>query len=214
VWREQVRSDLTRVLAAVRPWHLALAERFVAHGWLSDREDYFLLTMEEVGRAVNEPAAAAQLKSIVARTRARLAQEKPLRLPLLMHESTLASQLADARVSGNPQPTAGDDRLHGLCVSPGAATAPVVVMRDPAEFAAMRPGAILVAPATDPSWTPLFTMAAGVIVEVGGMLSHASTVAREYGLPALANVKHATTVLKTGDFVRLEASSGYAERVR
>ena len=56
----------------------------------------------------------------------------------------------------------------------------------------MKRGAILVAPATDPSWTPLFTLASGVIVEVGGMLSHASTIAREYGLPALANVKDAT----------------------
>ena len=65
-------------------------------------------------------------------------------------------------------------------------------MRDPSEFAAMKRGAILVAPATDPSWTPLFTLASGVIVEVGGMLSHASTIAREYGLPALANVKDAT----------------------
>ena len=51
----------------------------------------------------------------------------------------------------------------------------------------MKRGAILVAPATDPSWTPLFTLASGVIVEVGGVLSHASTIAREYGLPALAN---------------------------
>ena len=84
----------------------------------------------------------------------------------------------------------------------------VVVMRDPAEFAAMKRGAILVAPATDPSWTPLFTLASGVIVEVGGMLSHASTIAREYGLPALANVKNATRLLKTGDRVRLDASGG------
>ena len=85
-------------------------------------------------------------------------------------------------------------------------------MRDPGEFAAMKRGAILVATATDPSWTPLFTLASGVIVEVGGMLSHASTIAREYGLPALANVKHATRVLKTGDRVLLDASNGRVVR--
>ena len=72
----------------------------------------------------------------------------------------------------------------------------------------MKPGAILVTRATDPSWTPLFTLASGVIVEVGGMLSHASTIAREYGLPALANVKDATRLLKTGDRVTLDASAG------
>jgi pyruvate,water dikinase len=86
--------------------------------------------------------------------------------------------------------------------------AEVVVMRDPGEFKTMKPGAILVTRATDPSWTPLFTLASGVIVEVGGMLSHASTIAREYGLPALANVKNATTILETGDRVRLDASGG------
>ena len=85
-------------------------------------------------------------------------------------------------------------------------------MRDPSEFAAMKRGAILVAPATDPSWTPLFTLASGVIVEVGGVLSHASTIAREYGLPALANVKHATRLLKTGDRVLLDASGGRVVR--
>ena len=90
----------------------------------------------------------------------------------------------------------------------------VVVLREPGEFARMKRGAILVAPATDPSWTPLFTLACGVIVEVGGMLSHASTIAREYGLPALANVKNATRRLKDGDRVRLDATGGVVEIVR
>jgi pyruvate,water dikinase len=85
-------------------------------------------------------------------------------------------------------------------------------MRDPSEFTSMKRGAILVAPATDPSWTPLFTLASGVIVEVGGVLSHASTIAREYGLPALANVKDATAVLRTGDRVLLDASGGMVIR--
>src|SRR5260221_69202 len=107
---------------------------------------------------------------------------------------------------------AGADVLKGLCVSPGRVEGEVVVMRDPNEFAAMKRGAILVAPATDPSWTPLFTLATGIIVEVGGMLSHASTIAREYGLPALANVKNATRLLKTGDRVWLDASGGRAIR--
>ena len=109
----------------------------------------------------------------------------------------------------------GDDvQLSGLCVSPGCVEGEVVVMRDPGEFARMKRGAILVAPATDPAWTPLFTLAAGVIVEVGGMLSHASTIAREYGLPALANVKHATEVLENGERIRLDATGGRIVRIK
>jgi pyruvate,water dikinase len=98
-----------------------------------------------------------------------------------------------------------------LCISAGYAEGEVIVMRDPSEFSRMKRGAILVAPATDPSWTPLFTLAAGLIVEVGGMLSHAATVAREYGLPALANVRHATKLFKNGDRIRLDATNGVAQ---
>ena len=131
---------------------------------------------------------------------------------LLMRASDLPALMAAAQ-TGASSGAAGDS-LTGLCVSPGSVEAEVVVMRDPGEFATMKRGAILVAPATDPSWTPLFTLASGVIVEVGGMLSHASTIAREYGLPALANVKNATRILKTGDRIRLDASAGRAQRVR
>jgi phosphohistidine swiveling domain-containing protein len=87
------------------------------------------------------------------------------------------------------------------------------VVRAPGDFGNMKRGAILVAPATDPSWTPLFTLASGVIVEVGGILSHASTIAREYGLPAIANVRHATRRLRTGERVRLDAVTGVIERL-
>jgi pyruvate,water dikinase len=203
VWREKVRSDLTRVVAALRVWHLALADRFAERGWIDRRDDYFLVKLAEVGRAIAEPAFGAELRGIVNGRAAQLAAERVLQMPLFMRERDLPAlleQRSETRVSGAS--------LTGFCVSPGEVEAEVVVMRDPSEFARMKRGAILVAPATDPSWTPLFTMASGVIVEVGGMLSHASTIAREYGLPALANVKDATRILQTGVRVRLDASGG------
>ena len=107
-----------------------------------------------------------------------------------------------------------NDELTGQPVSGGCVEAEVVVVRDPGDFSRMKRGAILVAPATDPSWTPLFTLASGVIVEVGGVLSHASTIAREYGLPALANVKHATRRLRTGERIRLDAFQGRIVRLQ
>jgi phosphoenolpyruvate synthase/pyruvate phosphate dikinase len=129
---------------------------------------------------------------------------------LLMRQSEV-----DAVLAGRVGETPADDgeRLEGLCVSRGFVEADAVVIHDPREFRLMRKGAVLVAPATDPSWTPLFTLASGVIVEIGGMLSHASTVAREYGLPALANVRHATSRLRTGDRIRLDASGGFVQRL-
>ena len=204
VWREQVRSDLTKVLAALRPWHLELANRFVQRGWLDRCDDYFLLLLSEVEQVCREPECGHDLRAIAARRTAERLAERDLAMPLFMREAELPSLLRAATTAAG----ADSDELTGLCVSPGAVEAEVVVLRDPSEFAAMKRGAILVAPATDPSWTPLFTLASGVVVEVGGMLSHASTIAREYGLPALANVKHATKVLRTGDRVLLDASGG------
>jgi pyruvate,water dikinase len=201
VWREQVRSDLTRELGYARLLHLELACRFVERGWIDRRDDYFMIPLEEIAAVIEEPSNGWGLRAIADRHATQFASERDLHLPLLATESELqqVTRRADHAITT-------DGELTGLCVSPGVVEAEVVVLRDPSEFAAMRAGAILVTRATDPSWTPLFTLASGVIVEVGGMLSHASTIAREYGLPALANVKHATRVLKTGDRITLDAS--------
>jgi rifampicin phosphotransferase len=203
VWREKVRSNLTRVLRYCREYHLVMAQRFAERGWLARRDDYFLLMIEEVGAVVADPAKASALKQIVDARLVQRAAERDLQLPLYAREADLPRLIHQTLT-----PSASSGVLTGLCVSHGTVEAEVVVLRDPGEFAAMKRGAILVTRATDPSWTPLFTLASGVVVEVGGMLSHASTIAREYGLPALANVSNATTVLSTGQRVRLDASAG------
>jgi rifampicin phosphotransferase len=192
----------------MRGYHLALAERFVERGWLDRRDDYFLLHLNDIAAVIRGVQPGPGLRGIAARRAAELAEQKDLHIPMLMRESELPA-LVRRTVAA---PDGDADVLTGLCVSPGGVNAEVVVMKDPSEFATMKRGAILVAPATDPSWTPLFTLASGVIVEVGGMLSHASTIAREYGLPALANVKNATRILKTGDRVTLDASGGRVTR--
>lgn len=210
LWRELARSELIRIAAEVRGRHLALASRFAERGWLQAPDDYFFLMQDEVGAAIQNPAEGRNLSAIVVRRKAERERWSRIEMPLLMRESQLPALM---RLFA-PRIEATNARvLSGLCVSAGCAEGEVVVMRDPGEFARMKRGAILVAPATDPSWTPLFTLASGVIVEVGGMLSHASTVAREYGLPALANVKHATKILKTGDRVRLNATEGIVELI-
>jgi rifampicin phosphotransferase len=210
IWRERVRSDMVRVLAAIRPWHLALAGRFVQRGWLDARDHYFLLHLEEIGAVISGASPAESLRPLAAARTRELARYRPLQMPLLMRESELARLIRSAGVSDR---RADEERLTGHPVSIGCVEAEVVVVRDPADFRRMKRGAILVAPATDPSWTPLFTLASGVIVEVGGVLSHASTIAREYGLPALANVKQATRRLKTGERVRLDATNGVVYRL-
>ena len=209
VWREKVRSDLMRLLALLRPWHLVLADRFVERGWIDRQEDYFLLRLGEVGAVIGGVKSPNGLRAIVAERAAERERHRAIDMPLLMRPSELAGLIRMAGVSGGSD----EDALTGHVVSGGCVEGEVVVVRDPGDFARMKRGAILVAPATDPSWTPLFTLASGVIVEVGGVLSHASTIAREYGLPAIANVKNATRRLRTGDRVRLDAVNGIVHRL-
>lgn len=70
------------------------------------------------------------------------------------------------------------------------------------------PGEVLVAPFTDPGWTPYFVPAVGIVVDMGGMLSHGSIIAREYGIPAVVNVGDATSVISTGDLVEVDGDHG------
>jgi pyruvate,water dikinase len=72
----------------------------------------------------------------------------------------------------------------------------------------LHPGEVLVAPFTDVGWTPLFLVAAGVITDMGGPLSHAAVVAREYGIPAVVNTQEATTLIRTGDLVTVDGDRG------
>jgi pyruvate,water dikinase len=104
-----------------------------------------------------------------------------------------------------PQPT---ETLHGLAVSAGVATGPARVIRDAGAGERVLPGEILVAPFTDPGWTPYFLTAAGIVVDLGGMLSHGAIVAREYGIPAVVNVGAASKTIRTGQTVRADGDRG------
>jgi pyruvate,water dikinase len=99
------------------------------------------------------------------------------------------------------------DALTGSPVSPGVVEGTVRVVLDP-RSTQLVPGEILVCPGTDPSWTPLFLAAGGLVMEVGGMMTHGAVVAREYGIPAVVGVHEATQRLHTGQHVRVDGSSG------
>lgn len=100
-----------------------------------------------------------------------------------------------------------DGALSGSPVSPGVAEGIVHVLFDPRD-AQLAPGEILVCPGTDPSWTPLFLTAGGLVMEVGGLMTHGSVVAREYGIPAVVGVHEATQRLQTGQRVRVDGTAG------
>lgn len=102
----------------------------------------------------------------------------------------------------------GSSRLQGTGTSPGVVTGRVRILRNIEDGEHLVPGEILVARATDPGWTPLFLKAGGVIMELGGMLSHGAVVAREYGLPAVVNIEGATRRLADGQLVTIDGQHG------
>jgi pyruvate,water dikinase len=103
-----------------------------------------------------------------------------------------------------------EEQIIGDPVSPGVVEGTVRVVYNPLDTY-LEPGEILVCPGTDPAWTPLFLAAGGLIMEVGGMMTHGSVVAREYGIPAVVGVNQATSRLQTGSRIRVDGSSGMIE---
>ena len=97
--------------------------------------------------------------------------------------------------------------MQGAPASPGVVTAPARVVLDPRD-ARLESGEILVAPSTDPGWTPLFLRAAGLVMEVGGAMAHGALVAREYGIPAVVGVPHATERISTGMRITVDGTRG------
>lgn len=98
--------------------------------------------------------------------------------------------------------------LTGMPGAHGVARATARIVRGPSDFPAVQPGEVVICPYTDPAWTPLFTIAAGVVTETGGALSHAAIVAREYAIPAVIGVPDATSRIRNGDRIAIDGTAG------
>jgi pyruvate,water dikinase len=102
--------------------------------------------------------------------------------------------------------------LRGISAAPGRACGPARLIRHPGEAQRLQRGDVLVAPSTDPGWTPLFLRTAAVVTEVGGFLSHGAIVAREFGIPAVVNVPGVLSTLVDGEMVCVDGDTGTIER--
>ena len=110
-----------------------------------------------------------------------------------------------------PAAEVSTDALRGQCASPGQVEGTARLIHSLSEADKLAAGEILVAPYTDPAWTPLFTRAAGIVVGTGSFLSHAGTVARELQVPCVVDVKNCMQDIADGQRVRLDASNGAVE---
>lgn len=198
--RESPKFFAVRLFWIIHRELLKTGQEFVEAGELGSPDDVFYLTFTEL-----KAFAARQEKDwcglIAARREAYQREFSRRQIPRLL--------LSDGRAfyEGLAEPDDSENTINGSPVSPGSAEGRVRVVLDPRK-AGLLPGEILVCPGTDPSWTPLFLSASGLVMEVGGMMTHGAVVAREYGIPAIVSVDRATTRLQTGQRIHMNGSTG------
>jgi pyruvate,water dikinase len=216
--RERMRAWVTRVLGMLREAALDADRRLLRRDpelradWqalvesgsaLATVRSVFFLTIDEI--VIGLRAARAEVAPLVRSRRAELARDQARPDP-------------PATFVGVPPPVvlppSGGDVMRGLPASAGVVEGQARVILTEDEMGALQPGEILVVHTSDVGWTPLFLVAAGVVTELGGPLSHAAVVAREFSVPSVVNVVGATRAIRTGDVLRVDGDRGTVERVR
>ncbi len=202
--REANRHHLMYYSTAVRNLLLRLGQRLVDQDILAAPDDVFFLTMEERADVLSGPKP--EWSRLVRQRRAEREARSRVTVPDTIRDWEEASRGSQAPVVGTNGP------WWGVPISAGIATGPARMVRSFSDWSKVRAGDILVASVIDPGMAPLFGLAAGLVVEMGGTLSHGAIIAREYGLPAVTNVSRLTEVLTDGVQITVDAGSGLVAR--
>jgi len=200
--REHPKFMLIRIMGLVRTAMLEAGQMLVDAGRTDAVEDIWFLDMAEAIHVLENPGE--ELRTRIARRKADLAHYANLTPPRVITSD------GEIPVVGHKRDDLPEGALAGNPVSAGVVEGIAKVLTDPTRES-LAPGEILIAPFTDPGWTPLFINAAGLVMEVGGLMTHGSVIAREYGIPAVVGVLDATTLIKTGQRVRVNGDLGYVE---
>jgi pyruvate,water dikinase len=200
--REEWKNQAVRHIAILRRVLLELGQRFQQQGVLSDRDDIFFLQIPEI-ESMGVGKLCLDLRDRIHSRREEYA------LNLKLEPPPVVVGRFTANTPAVPQPDGDVKVLEGIPVSPGTVTGRAKVVLRSDNHEQVFPGEILIAPFTDPAWTPYFVSAAGVVMDHGGILSHGSIVAREYGLPAVTNLGSATLLIRTGDLIQVDGNRGW-----
>jgi pyruvate,water dikinase len=197
-FREDSHFYFTKPQPILRRSLLQIGARLRDAGALSEPEQVFHLRLAEL-EAIEDVTTltAPHREDLTSLVRRRAAKRDELAgVPLINPAAVF------------PHSDAGDALVSGAPASGGTVTGPVTVIREPSEFTKLDSGDVLVCPYTNPSWTPLFQRAAAVVVDSGGLASHAAIVAREYGIPAVMGTGNGTAVLTDGQVVTVDGTAG------
>ena len=185
----------------------------VRGGSIAARDDIFHLHIAEVRDAL---ATGADVTALVAQRKVQFEKDRRLRPPRIIGAPPPADAPAPSSIRDLGYRAAQTERdvLRGVAASPGRGRGPVRLVNGPSDFERFQRGDVLVCRATTVSWVPLFTMASAIVVDVGGALSHAALVAREFGIPAVTGTGIALEVLIDGETVEVDGTAGTVRRPR
>jgi phosphohistidine swiveling domain-containing protein len=197
--RDTMHFEWTRLFPPARRMFLSMGQRWRDRGLLDEPDDVFYLRFEEMESMVTAPISC---KEIVQARKAEFEAARSYPWPDIIRDG---QEIYLERGNGAP---VSDDYLSGVAGSPGTVNGTARVVNGPEDFHKLQKGEILVAPLTNPVWTPLFAVAGGLVTEVGGILSHGAIVAREYGIPAVMSVNGATTKIGDGQTITVNGNMG------
>jgi pyruvate,water dikinase len=206
--RDENRDVTTLLSAHLRRVALEIGKRAAARQALATPEDIFMLTWTELPMILEDVKASEDWRRVVEARRQERERDAGCDAPDLLREGDTGEMLAEDDAKDHPAHCRGRLSLFGVGVSSGTVTGKIKVVRSEREVPQLDGSEILVVSVMDPASTPLFPLLRGMIAEMGGLLSHASILAREYGLPAVVNVQGATHKLHDGDKVELNGSTG------
>lgn len=202
--RERSKTTIIRAIHTVRKAHRVLALRAAERGGPSDPIDSAMLTVDEFGTFLREPGSQLEL---IAERRARHT-ELAGRIPPFVFSGQVPPLDTWASRDRTVDATAVGQTIQGIPGCPGVARGRARVVLDAADPGDLGPGDVLIAPITDPSWTPLFLAAEAVVVDVGAVMSHAVIVSRELGIPCVVSAVDATLSIPDGALIEVDGNNG------
>jgi pyruvate,water dikinase len=198
--RDTLHFELTRAFPLYRKILSKLGDRLEESKLISNSGDIYYLTLDEIGEIVRDPEPVYEL---IKTRREEFEINKSRSWPVIIRGKE------EIFLEGSEPGQSTESGLAGISGSPGTVTGVARVINGPEEFGKLQKGEILVAPITNPVWTPLFAIASGIVTEVGGILSHGAIVAREYGIPAVMSIPSATKLLTDGETIIVDGNKGF-----
>lgn len=211
--REKAIFYMGLAWSLLRPFALELGRRLVAAGTLSDADDVFYLSSDELQQAIDARDKGESVPAL----KDRAAEQRDLREWRMRLEQPASIPQENQLPWATPGKSSFDtikintkdaQVISGFAVSPGTITGVASVIMSPNEFDRMEPDTILVCPLTTPAWTQLFPYAIGLVTDIGSITAHGSIVAREYGIPAVLGTGNGTRIVKHGDRIEVNGDTG------